>query len=115
IGTEARVRSEQGAHTGFRRRLVVEPRTDRLRVGAALARAMVAWQREHPGLTAVESAEGYDVEVPAGPGTAHEAQFPLALDEFLRAIESGHWPDERAADTLAKYELLAHALATRSL
>jgi hypothetical protein len=34
------------------------------------------------------------------------------LDEFLQAIERGDWPDERAADTLAKYELLARALAT---
>ena len=75
---------------------------------------MGAWQHEHPGLTAVESAEGFDVDVPAGPGTAHEEQFPLVLDEFLRAIASGHWPDERAADTLAKYELLAHALTSRS-
>lgn len=114
IGTEARVRIEQGAHTGFRRRLFVEPRTDRVRVGAALARAVAAWQHEHPGLTAVESAAGYEVEVPAGPGTAHEEQFPLVLDEFLQDIESGYWPDERAADTLAKYELLAHALASRS-
>lgn len=113
IGTEALVRVEQGPQTGFHRRLLVEPRVDRLRVGDALTRALPVWQREHPGLTAVGSADGYDVDVPAVPGTAHEAQFPLVLDEFLRAIERGHWPDERAADTLAKYELLAHALASR--
>lgn len=114
IGTGARVRIEQGPDTGFRRRLLVEPRTDRSRVGAALTRATAAWQREHPGLSAVESASGYEVEVPTGPGTAHEEQFPLVLDEFLRGIERGPWPDERAADTLAKYELLAHALTSGS-
>ena len=48
---------------------------------------------------------------PPVPGTAHEAQFPLVLDEFLRAIDHAAWPDARAAETLAKYELLARALA----
>ena len=37
------------------------------------------------------------------------------LDEFLRAVDGGRWPDERAADTLAKYELLARALASASV
>jgi len=32
------------------------------------------------------------------------------LDEFLRTIDRGPWPDTRAAETLAKYELLARAL-----
>jgi len=50
--------------------------------------------------------------LPAAAGTPHEGQFPLVLDEFLRAIEGGRWPDERAAETLAKYELLARALAS---
>ncbi len=112
VGTGARVRVEQGRRTGFRRRLFVEPRAGRSGVGAALERAMAGWQPEFPGLAAVVSPEGFEIEVPAGPGTAHEAQFPLVLDEFLRAIESGRWPDERAAETLAKYELLARALAS---
>jgi predicted dehydrogenase len=112
VGRESRVRVEQGRRTGFRRRLFVEPRAGRSGVGAALTRAMAGWQPEFPGLAAVVSPEGFEVEVPAGPGTAHEAQFPLVLDEFLRAIESERWPDERAAETLAKYELLARALAS---
>jgi predicted dehydrogenase len=112
VGTGARVRVEQGRRTGFRRRLFVEPRADRARVGAALERAVAGWQPEFPGLAAVVSPEGFEIEVPAGPGTAHEAQFPLVLDEFLRAIEGGRWPDARAAETLAKYELLARALAS---
>jgi hypothetical protein len=33
------------------------------------------------------------------------------LDEVLRGLDREPWPDERAADTLAKYELHAHALA----
>jgi hypothetical protein len=72
---------------------------------------MAAWQPEYPGLGAIAIPEGFEVQIPASPGTAHEAQFPLVLDEFLRAIDHGAWPDTRAAETLAKYELLAQALA----
>jgi predicted dehydrogenase len=110
-GTRATIRAEQGRQTGFRRRLVVEPRGERAAVGAALDRALAAWQSDFPGLAARPAAEGFEVEVPAGRGTAHESQFPLVLDEFLRAIDAGEpWPDARAAQTLAKYDLLARAL-----
>jgi predicted dehydrogenase len=110
-GTGACLRVEQGMQTGFRRRLFVEPRGNRSRLGAALQRAMAAWQSDYPALAAVATPEGFEIEIPAGPGTGHEGQFPLVLDEFLRTIDRGRWPDERAADTLAKYELLARALA----
>jgi predicted dehydrogenase len=112
-GGLSRVRIEQGPQTGLRRRLVVEPRGNGSHVGAALQRAMTAWQPDYPGLAAVATLEGFEIEVPAVPGTAHEGQFPLVLDEFLRTIDgAARWPDERAADTLAKYELLARALTT---
>ena len=105
------MRVEQGPHTGFRRRLVVEPRGNAAPIGAALERALAAWRPEYPGLAAVTSPEGYEIEIPPGPGTAHEGQFPLVLDEFLRSLGGGPWPDARAAETLAKYDLLARALA----
>ncbi len=109
-GTESRVRIEQGPSTGFRRRLWVEPRGSSARLATALQRAVAAWQPEYPGLEIVAGADGFEVRAPAGPGSAHEAQFALVLDEFLRAIDRGPWPDTRAAETLAKYELLARAL-----
>jgi len=109
-GTDARVRIEQGPQTGFRRRLWVEPRGSGARLEKALGRAVAAWQSDHPGLDVTTAADGFEVRVPAGPGTAHEAQFPLVLDEFLRTLDGGTWPDARAAETLAKYELLARAL-----
>ena len=111
-GTVARVRVEQGSHTGFRRRLSVEPRGDGSRVAAALQRALTAWQPEYPGLAAVPSPGGFEIEIPDGRGTAHESQFPLVLDEFLQTIGRERWPDERAAQTLAKYELLARAFSS---
>jgi predicted dehydrogenase len=113
-GTQARLRVEQGPHTGFRRRLVVEPGRKGWRLDAALQKAMTAWQPDYPGLAAVASPGGFEIVVPAGPGTGHEGQFPLVLDEFLRTLDGGRWPDERAADTLAKYELLARALTSAS-
>ena len=114
IGTDARVRIEQGPQTGFRRRLWVEPRGSGARLQAALRRAIATWQIEHPGLEMAAVAEGFEIRIPAGPGTAHEAQFPLVLDEFLRSLGSAPWPDTRAAETLAKYELLARALTIAS-
>jgi predicted dehydrogenase len=110
-GSRARLRIEQGPATGFRRRLVVEPRANAAALEAALARVVSAWQLEFPGLAVVAAADGFEIVAPAGPGTAHESQFPLVLDEFLRGLDREPWPDERAADTLAKYELLACALA----
>jgi predicted dehydrogenase len=110
-GTEARVRIEQGPHTGFRRRLWIEPRGTGARLETTLRRSTAAWQSAYPGLGVVATTEGFEVQVPDGPGTAHEAQFPLVLDEFLRTIGQGPWPDARAAETLAKYELLAQALS----
>ena len=108
-GTDARVRIEQGPATGFRRRLWVEPRGSGARLEAALSRAVTTWQSEYPGLAVVVGTDGFEVRVPAGPGTAHEAQFPLVLDEFLRSLDRDPWPDSRAAETLAKYELLGRA------
>jgi predicted dehydrogenase len=110
-GSHSRLRIEQGPETGFQRRLLVEPRESAARIAAALARVTAAWQPEFPGLAVVAGSSGFEIVVPAGPGTAHESQFPLVLDEFLRGIAQEPWPDERAADTLAKYELLARALA----
>jgi hypothetical protein len=111
-GTAVKVHIEQGLHTGARRRLVVEPRSDATRVGDALAKALAAWQGDLPGLGLVPAIRGFEVEIPDGLRMGHESHFPLVLDDFLKTIDSGTWPDERAADTLAKYELLARALTS---
>jgi predicted dehydrogenase len=110
-GTVSRIRIEQGPRTGFRRRLVVAPRRNARNVGAALERALAAWQPVYPGIAVVGGPEGFEIEIPDAPGTGHESQFPLVLDEFLRAVDGGLGRDARAGETLAKYELLARALA----
>jgi predicted dehydrogenase len=109
-GTVSRIRIEQSPRTGFHRRLVVEPRRNPSAVGVALGRALAAWQTEYPGIAAVAGPEGFEIAIPAGPGTGHESQFPLVLDEFLRTLDGVRGPDERASRAVAKYELLAQAL-----
>jgi predicted dehydrogenase len=109
-GTHARLRVDQGPQTGFRPRLIVEPGRNGWRLETALQKAMTAWQPDYPGIAAVASPGGFEIEVPTSPGTGHEGQFPLVLAEFLRTVDGGRWPDERAADTLAKYALIARAL-----
>jgi predicted dehydrogenase len=111
-GTAVKVHVEQGLHTGARRRVVVEPRSDATRVGDALAKALAAWQDDLPGLSVMPALRGFEVEIPDHLRTGHESHFPLVLDDFLTSVERGTWPDERAAATLAKYELLARALAS---
>ena len=74
-----------------------EPGRHRVAIGAPRARGR--------GRRRMDSRSGS----PRAPGTAHEAQFPLVLDEFLRSLDRGPWPDSRAAETLAKYELLGRA------
>lgn len=108
-GTRSLVRVEQGPATGFRRRLSIEPRGDPDRVEAALRRALAAWQRTHPGLSVEPAAAGWEIRVPPSLDAGHERHFPLVLAEFLTLVDDGRPPVRLAADTLAKYTLLARA------
>jgi hypothetical protein len=47
--------------------------------------------------------------VPRTLDVGHERHFPLMLANFLSLVEGGRLPSELAADTLAKYTLLAQA------
>ena len=118
-GTRSAIRVEQGPATGFRRRLTVEPvdsstrgpeRAEPRLVHAALERALAAWATAYPGLS-LEPApgDGWEIRVPPALGQGHERHFPLVLSEFLDLVESGRHPARLAADTLAKYTLLAQA------
>jgi hypothetical protein len=78
-------------------------------VQAALERALAAWSGAHPGLSLAPSARGWEIRVPPALDTGHERQFPVVLAEFLTLVEEGRRPARLAADTLAKYTLLAQA------
>ena len=110
-GTRSLVRVEQGPATGFRRGLSIEPRGETDRVGAALERALAAWRDAHPGPSLVPAARGWEIRVPPALDAGHERHFPLVLAEFLTLVETGRMPPRLAADTLAKYTLLARAAA----
>jgi predicted dehydrogenase len=109
-GTRAEIRVEQGPHTGFQRRLFVEPNPTEPGVGSALERAVAGWPSEL-GVGVTAAPRGFEIEIPGRLRTGHESHFSLVLDDFIRSIEGGAWPDDRAADTLTKYALLARASA----
>ena len=108
-GTLAEIRVEQHAETGFRRRLTVIPRGNRDRMRAALERSVASWQDGHPGLAVSEVGAGWEIRVPRPLDAGHERHFPLALADFLSRVERGSLPEGLAANTLAKYTLLARA------
>jgi hypothetical protein len=108
-GTRAAVRIEQSAATGWRRRVLVEPRADAAAVEATLRRAVATWQDELPGLAVAPHEGALEVVVPPALRGGHESHFPLVLDEFLRHLDAGAFPAALAAETRAKYELLAEA------
>jgi predicted dehydrogenase len=108
-GTRAEIRVEQGAATGFRRRLTVVPRLEGDRLRAALVRAVASWQEEHPGVDLSASGSGWEVRVPGPLDTGHESHFPLVLADFLTLVEGNSAPRALAAGTLAKYVLLVQA------
>ena len=110
-GTRAEILVEQHAGTGFRRRISVLPREDADRVRAALAEAVTTWHDTYPGLTIEEVGAGWELRVPRALDVGHERHFPLLLADFLSRVEEGRLPGGLAANTLAKYTLLAHASA----
>jgi predicted dehydrogenase len=108
-GTRADVRLEQSARTGHRRELVVDAHD------AGAARAVDAMVREaqadFPGVHVQRRDEASEIVIPAGLDGGHETHFTLVLDRFLESIDDGRWPVDVAARTLAKYALLADAVA----
>ena len=110
-GTRAEIRVDQGAATDYRRRLLVVPRGEATQIRAALGRALAKWQDEFPGLAVSEAGSGWEISAPPALTSGHESHFPLVLADFLALVEGGRWPPGLAADTLAKYTLLAHASA----
>lgn len=111
-GTRASVRLEQSARTGHRRRVFVAPRTDAEGVSRALRETVAAWQADLRGVEVVPSGpDTFEVTVPPSLDGGHETHFAAVLDEFLSIVDARGWPEGLAARTLAKYTLLAEAVA----
>lgn len=111
-GTRAEIRVEQGARTGYRRKIFVEPVEDPARLARALGDVVAGLQREWPGvgLTSGPSRE-HEVTIPVGLDAGHESHFPRVLEAFLSALDEHRRPVGLAERTLAKYTLLAEAAA----
>ncbi|KAI9003494.1 hypothetical protein DFJ74DRAFT_439050 [Hyaloraphidium curvatum] len=112
-GTRSELRVVVSPKTGFRPRVLVVPllEEERESVGSALRSAVESWGPDLKGVTVQHAPAGFEVVIPEGLDPGHEAHFPLVLDEFVRAVDGEPGRAERAAATLAKYELLAEALA----
>jgi predicted dehydrogenase len=108
-GTRADVWREQSADTGHRRRLFVTPHDADPR---ALVDLVGTWPGEFPGVTLkAAGAKRWEIAIPPALDAGHEAHFALVLDEFLRTLDEQRWPADVAARTLAKYAMLADAVA----
>jgi predicted dehydrogenase len=108
-GTKADVLMERAAHTGYRRKLLVQPHDVAERVLIDLVAAINA---DLPGVGVTPADSGrYEVTIPPALDTGHESHFARVLDEFLRLIDEHRWSPALAERTLAKYTLLADAAA----
>jgi hypothetical protein len=108
-GTRADVLMERAAHTGYRRKLLVQPHDVAERVLIDLVAAINA---DLPGVGVAPADSGrYEVAIPPALDTGHESHFARVLDDFLRLIDEHDWPAALAERTLAKYTLLADAAA----
>jgi predicted dehydrogenase len=113
-GTRATVVLEQGAETGGRRRLSVEPRGEAEPVMRALDEIIADVRHDLPGARVDRDGRRAIIAIPPSLASGHEAHFALVLDEMLAAIDENRWPAALAARTLAKYTLLAEAAAAVS-
>ncbi|MCH7553010.1 MAG: hypothetical protein IIC82_03310, partial [Chloroflexi bacterium] len=93
--------------TGFRTRLQIRPREATKPWEQALDGAMERLQAEAAGVAASRSESGWDVVIPDALRTTHEEHFSMVLDQFLRYVDAGRWPDTLGPDLVAKYTLLA--------
>jgi predicted dehydrogenase len=108
-GTHADVLMERAAHTGYRRKLLVQPHDVAERV---LVDAVAAIRAHEPGVDVAPADRGrYEVTIPPALDLGHESHFARVLDEFVRLIDERRWPSALAERTLAKYTLLADAAA----
>jgi len=108
-GTRADVLMERAAHTGYRRKLLVQPHDVAQQVVTDVVAAIEA---DFPGLGVTPAEDGrYEVTMPKTLDTGHESQFARVLDELLRLVGDRRWPAARAERALAKYTLLAEAAA----
>ncbi len=110
-GTRAVVHVEQGAHTRFKAEVHVEPAhpNNRDTLLNDANEALESWRNRFPGLTLLETADGFRFVAPDELDDGHESHFPLVRDSFLDIVD-GHASIESIATRInARYRLIASA------
>ncbi|MCY3980700.1 MAG: hypothetical protein OXF51_02795 [Alphaproteobacteria bacterium] len=108
-GERATVIQHRGPATGFHSEVHVAPHAPGPDFDVCLSERLTAWEADMPGLSHRPSAFGREIIIPAALQTPHEAQFAMALDDFLDRLDAGTWPAILAARIRARYMLLARA------
>jgi hypothetical protein len=108
-GTRADIGLEQGAHTGHRRRVFVQPRVEPADVLRSVERVAAEWQEAKGQLVLERDGVGIAITMAPGADGGHETHFARVRDELLLAIDEHRFPGARMRRTRAKYALLAAA------
>jgi len=103
-GENAELTIRHGPETGFTTEF-------RLRVKDTrhIEPALQAWRERFTGLRITRDGGGYLFTPSPAMHIQHEAQFPVALDNFLSLVEAGDLPVELAARIRSRYTLIARA------
>jgi len=111
-GSQAHVIIRQGKEQGYKPKLYVEPASgadvDRLR--GALEKAVARFQGKHPGLALEPRGQGWEVVIPAGQVTGHEAHFRNVTEQYLDYLAQGRLPQWEVDTMRSKYYITTQAL-----
>jgi predicted dehydrogenase len=111
-GNRAHVIIRQGKEQGYKPKLYVEPApgTDIDRLRRALDKAVARFQDNHPGLALAPRGLGWEVVVPAGQITGHEAHFRNVTEQYLDYLHQGRLPQWETDYMRSKYYITTKAL-----
>lgn len=111
-GSKANVIIRQGKEQNYRPEVYVEPtgRSDAVKVGESLKRAVAKLQNQFPGLAAESSGDGWHIVIPDKCRIGHEAHFRKVMEKYLQYLTQGRLPDWEVPDMLAKYYITTKSL-----
>jgi predicted dehydrogenase len=113
-GTRATVEMRQGPQTGFREEVHVRPKRGDRDLRRTLERTVAGWQDRLPGTKVSDRGKSLVLTYPDELRIPHEAQFSLALAQFLDNLD-GDWPAREEPNLLTRYTLIAKAAQRASL
>ena len=109
-GTLANLVIRQDSAHGYKPVLSVEPVGASAGYEHALRQVVAGLQSEYPGLALRQTANGWEVFVPARFELDHEATFAEVTKKYLGFVKTGKMPDWEVPNMLAKYYTTTKAL-----